>query len=273
MLLAPVHAPVRGEVVFPAAPALVAGLLAFGSASSSMGQMVRYSVTDLGTLPGSTVCPCFFAVALSNQGHVVGRFFGADGRYHGFLWREGVMIDIGSLKGGAPTQVLDINDNGVATGHSMVTAESEHGFLYQDGVMSDLRTLGGRYSHGNAINNAGMVAGDAQTSGRDGNQRATLWVNGEPTDLGTFGGEFSIAAASTTSGTSWAGPGTPSAARAASSGRPRTACATWATSACPASSASTSTMPTWSPVRPVFPIRPMRPEAGWCTRASGSTAS
>src|SRR5262245_53905520 len=74
-----------------------------------------YVVTDLGTIPGSNLCPCFFGISISNGGHVVGRFFGDNGRYHGFLWQDGAMIDIGSL-GGDVTQVLSVNQWGVAVG-------------------------------------------------------------------------------------------------------------------------------------------------------------
>src|SRR5262245_11509042 len=59
-----------------------AGCLAWLTTVSTVGaEPVRYTVTDLGTIPGSTVCPCFFGIALNNNGQVVGRFFGDNGRY------------------------------------------------------------------------------------------------------------------------------------------------------------------------------------------------
>ena len=170
------------------------GLLAAAGAPS-FAQTVRYRVTDLGSLPGSTVCPCFFGIALSDGGHVVGRFFGSNGLYAGFLWQGGVMTDLGSLGGGL-TQVLDVGNDGVAVGHSRVTIGSttEHAFRYEAGQMTDLGTLqGGVHSYARGINSAGHVAGTSQRKVPGGEQwqRAALWADGHVTDLGTLGGEFS----------------------------------------------------------------------------------
>ncbi len=164
-------------------------------ASAVCAQSVRYTVTDLGTLPGSTVCPCFTGIALSDNGHVVGRFFGANGLYAGFIWHSGVMTDLGSLGGGL-TQVLDVRDDGVAVGHSRISlsANTEHAFRYEGGQMIDMGTLqGGVHSYASAINNAGAVAGTSEKKqGNETLQRAALWPpTGQPIDLGTFGGEFS----------------------------------------------------------------------------------
>ncbi len=179
--------------------AATGGALAWLSSASIAGAQgagsVRYTLTDLGTIPGSTVCPCFTGIALSNNGHVVGRFFGANGLYAGFLWHNGIMIDLGSLGGGL-TQVLDVRDDGVAVGHSRISlsANTEHAFKYQGGQMIDLGTLHqGVHSYASAINNAGAVAGTSQKKqGNETLQRAALWPpGGQPIDLGTFGGEYS----------------------------------------------------------------------------------
>jgi probable HAF family extracellular repeat protein len=152
---------------------------------------VVYRVIDLGTVASSSsVCRCFFGTALSNRGHAVGRFFGTNGRYAAFLWQGGGMVDIGSLGGGV-TQVLAVNDAGVAAGLSENVTGGSHAFVYRGGVMRDLGTLGGTHSEARSINDGGVVAGSAQTGGRDEHTHAAIWVDGRVLDLGTLGGEFS----------------------------------------------------------------------------------
>jgi probable HAF family extracellular repeat protein len=173
-------------------------LVALGCAwmdAGVLGDTARYTVTDLGTVPGSTVCPCFFGVGLSENGKAVGRFFGSNGLYAGFSWQNGVMTDIGSLGGGL-TQALDVRDDGTVVGHSRVSMSSntERAFRYLDGQWTDLGTLvGGTHSYARAINNAGVVAGmsTGRAPGNEDLQRAVIWSGGQITDLGTFGGEFS----------------------------------------------------------------------------------
>jgi probable HAF family extracellular repeat protein len=71
--------------------------------------------------------------------------------------------------------------------------------------MVGLGTLGGAYSYGMAINNAGAIAGSAQTS--QGFMKAVIWNGGKVTDLGTLGGSQSYAygvnGAGTVVGSSW----------------------------------------------------------------------
>jgi probable HAF family extracellular repeat protein len=56
--------------------------------------------------------------------------------------------------------------------------------------ITDLGTLGGNYSSGWGINNAGQVVGLADTAG---NNHAVLWQNNGITNLGTLGGSKSVA--------------------------------------------------------------------------------
>jgi probable HAF family extracellular repeat protein len=60
-----------------------------------------------------------------------------------------------------------------------------HAFLYSNGQMIDLGTLGGSYSMGRGINNAGQITGFASTSNVVGH--AFLYSNGQMTDLGSLG--------------------------------------------------------------------------------------
>ena len=52
--------------------------------------------------------------------------------------------------------------------------------------VQELSSLGGSYSAGTSINNAGWVAGNASVA--SGDLHAALWRFGSVTDLGTFGG-------------------------------------------------------------------------------------
>jgi probable HAF family extracellular repeat protein len=171
--------------------ALVPGQVHIARPVPTQPAKLSYTVTDLGTLPASTVCRCFFGLAISNRAHVVGRFFGPTGNYHAFLWHAGAMTDLGSLGGGV-TQVLAVNDQGVAAGLSRTLSGAEHAFVFQSGAMRDLGTLGGTHSLARAINSAGVAAGSAaQRHGRDEYTHAAVWAQGHVLDLGTLGGEFS----------------------------------------------------------------------------------
>ena len=57
-------------------------------------------------------------------------------------------------------------------------------------TVTDLGTLGGTYSYGYGVNNAGVVTGGAATPTQTGGlaQTAFLWYRGSITDLGTLGG-------------------------------------------------------------------------------------
>src|ERR1700722_17913578 len=55
----------------------------------------------------------------------------------------------------------------------------------------NLGTLGGTVSSGNAINNLGWVLGNANLAG-DQVTRATVWIDGMQSDLGTLGGANSV---------------------------------------------------------------------------------
>jgi len=59
-------------------------------------------------------------------------------------------------------------------------------------TVTDLGTLGGAYSYGYGINNAGQVTGNASTGSSD---HAFLYSNGAMTDLGTLGGTSSTGSA------------------------------------------------------------------------------
>ena len=97
----------------------------------------------------------------------------------------------------------DINNRGEIVGGSSEYASlwgPGRALLWSDGVLTDLGTLGGENSGALAINDLGQVVGLADTADfldqSDYPQAVThafLWHSGEMTDLGTLGGDASIA--------------------------------------------------------------------------------
>ena len=77
-----------------------------------------YTVTSLGTLGGDSS----EASALSNRGEVVGSSKTDAGQTHGFVYRAGVMGDLGALTGGTHSRATAINDRGQVLGYGEINA-------------------------------------------------------------------------------------------------------------------------------------------------------
>jgi probable HAF family extracellular repeat protein len=154
-----------------AALAIPASLAAQGNKPNS-----RYTVTDLGTL-GGTFSQAF---GINNNGSVVGyATLNGDTALRAFLWRKGVMTDLGTL-GGSDTlpysQALNVNDRDEVVGFSETSTSDPLGenfcgdslvclpFVWRAGVMTPLPTLGGNNGQAVDINNRGQVLGFAENS-------------------------------------------------------------------------------------------------------------
>jgi probable HAF family extracellular repeat protein len=172
-----------------------------------LAAQVRYTVQDLGTLGGTFST----AGSINNKGWVPG---GAtilgDTALHAFLWRKGVMTDLGTLGGPNSIAAYPLNERGQVTGYSDTSTPDPNGedfcgfgtnliclpFVWQKGVMSPLPTLGGNNGQANEINNRGQVVGFAENTTLDSTcpapelqAKPIIWQHGEIQQLPTFPGD------------------------------------------------------------------------------------
>jgi probable HAF family extracellular repeat protein len=129
---------------------------------------------------------------------------------HAFIWKNGVMQDLGTLGGpdslsffGCNNQRSDLVTGGSytnSTANAATGAPTQHAFVWENGKMTDIPTLGGTFAFAQCANNQGQVIGQSNVtgdSGCDGSegdgscvQHPFLWDHGMLTDLGTLGGSF-----------------------------------------------------------------------------------
>ncbi|MBA4143809.1 MAG: DUF3466 family protein [Nitrosospira sp.] len=142
------------------------------------------TATDLGTLGGGSSV----AYAINNDGQVAGQsaLLPGSSTSHATVWSGTTPADLGTLPGGDDSAALAINDLGQAAGRSTFLPGSfaYHATVWNGTTPTDLGTLGGDYSEANAINNAGLVVGWADTL--DNGTSATLWDGTTATDLNNF---------------------------------------------------------------------------------------
>jgi probable HAF family extracellular repeat protein len=81
-----------------------------------------YTIIDLGL--GA-------AYDLNDRGQVVGYSTTASGETHAFLWKDGVMIDLGTL-GGTCSNAYAINRSGQIVGSSTTDSGESHAVLWEE---------------------------------------------------------------------------------------------------------------------------------------------
>lgn len=160
-------------------------------------------INDLGTLGTGRESAALY---VNDAGEVVGfstfdtrpdpnSFLGAT--IHAFIWRNGVMRDVGALGGPGsfsfPAGGCNNQRAGLVAGMSSTDSPGSptHAFVWENGTMIDIQTLGGTNAFAQCANNQGQVIGQSNLAG-DTEQHAFLWEHGTVTDLGTLGGTFSI---------------------------------------------------------------------------------
>lgn len=173
----------------------------------------QYTILDLGTLGGSFS----LAYAINDRGQIDGfSTLPGDGLTHSFLWKNGVMTDLGTLGGPNSESFANLNNavQVAGTAETSITDPNDEnfcsfgtnleclGFVWQHGIMTPLSTLGGTNGQAAAINNRGQVAGYSETATADPACPApqvlhflpTLWTAGHPRALPLYSGDTEGAA-------------------------------------------------------------------------------
>ena len=104
--------------------------------------------------------------------------------------KQYVVVDLGLLPTGSYSIGNAISSNGIVAGMS-ITQTGTHAIKLKDLELTQL-DQDSDASAANDVNATGQVVGFI-SSAEIGGQRATLWQDGGPVDLGTLGGPFSIA--------------------------------------------------------------------------------
>src|SRR6266851_1960683 len=122
--------------------------------SLAQDKNVTYTITDLGTLGGTSSVGC----GLNSRGEVVGFSSIVTGQTHAFRWSDGEMTDLGTL-GGPFAFAVAINQGGQVVGGARTASFQLHAFVWENGGMNDLGALPGESaSVARAINKRGQVA-------------------------------------------------------------------------------------------------------------------
>jgi probable HAF family extracellular repeat protein len=148
---------------------------------------------NLGALDGNWSS----ASAINDRGEVAGLYLAADGSYHAFEYRNGLMSRLDS-RPGEQSSASAINDAGLAVGsliNVQVTNEFEVSFqnqavVFSRGLVIPLELVA-QNSGAGGINNRGQIVGGYTAA--DGTIHAFLYWRGMTTDLGNLGGDISAA--------------------------------------------------------------------------------
>jgi probable HAF family extracellular repeat protein len=141
------------------------------------------TVTNLPSLPGNGATR---AIAINDNGLIVGDALDAAARQTAVTWQNGRITALGSLPGGDFSQVFGVNLAGQAVGMANVTTGGrfapQHAVLFDHGKVIDLKVpmAGTNSAQANAINNHGQIVG------LDATGHGFLYQNGKSVDLNTL---------------------------------------------------------------------------------------
>lgn len=169
------------------------------SAPGSEVAAPTYTIRSLGTLSGSfSGAGDSEATAINAAGQIVGWTSTKGGAVHAFVWKNGVMTDLGALAGGE-SRATGINQDGVIVGWSRVATGAMRAVRWKNAGRLNLGTLGGQHSQATGINEFGVIVGWSEI--KSGDRRAFVWKNGVMTGIGTLGGSRSHASGINRAGT------------------------------------------------------------------------
>jgi probable HAF family extracellular repeat protein len=126
---------------------------------------------------------------------------------HATIFKNGRVVDLGSLPGGYESQAISITDGGQVAGFAQNGVGDPfsifgwggqvRSFVWRDGEMTDIGTLGGPDAVMAWQNARGQIVGDSYIDATPNETigipttHPYLWTRGKMRDLGTFGGTFS----------------------------------------------------------------------------------
>jgi len=162
----------------------IVGLLSLSAAAGDgFAAVPTYTIVELEPFPGDSHTEAY---GINESGDVVGRSYHRTSppptlSYDGsaFLYRNGVMIDLGKLNG-VITRAEAINENGAIVGWT--EPGLPRAWIRTGDELVDLGTLGHCCAQAYDINDAGQVVG--WSYGPDGQEHGFVWQNGAFEDLG-----------------------------------------------------------------------------------------
>ena len=155
------------------------GMLSLLAVFAASTQSQRYTVADLGTLPGGSFSQASF---VGSRGLVTGIATLPDGTQHAVVWYRGSILDIAThTPVGANSGATAVNDWGQIVFQAETTSNDPNNenfctyftghacraFVWQNGQTTLLPTLGGTNASPSMINNRGQIVGIAENSVHD----------------------------------------------------------------------------------------------------------
>ena len=139
---------------------------------------------------------------ISENGAIDPLYPGVVPEINAVLWKDGEIVNLGTIEGGYESNAFAVNDRGQVAGVFLNTIPDSfspfglqvRAFLWQNGVMEDLGTLGGPEASAYFMNERGQVAGTSFINSIPNPDTGIptldpfLWADGKMIDLGTLGG-------------------------------------------------------------------------------------